>query len=64
MKWAITKAQLKVKITSIVDPFAGSGTTCFAAQQMNIQNVGIEKIEKYLEAAAKRCSQEVLDLGI
>lgn len=46
----------------ILDPFLGSGTTCFCAKKLNRYSIGIEIEEKYCEIAAKRCCQEVMEL--
>lgn len=45
----------------ILDPFLGSGTTCFCAKKLNRYSIGIEIEEKYCEIAARRCSQEVME---
>jgi len=46
----------------ILDPFLGSGTTCYCAKKLNRHSIGIEIEEKYCEIAAKRCCQEVMEL--
>jgi len=48
----------------ILDPFLGSGTTCYCAKKLNRKCIGIEIEEKYCEIAANRCRQMVFDLVV
>lgn len=59
MSWCIGMAG---DVQTILDPFAGSGTTGRAAKDLNKTAVLIEREERYCEIAASRMSQEVLAL--
>jgi DNA modification methylase len=62
MSWII---QLLTNATdSILDPFLGSGTTCYCAKKLNRYSIGIEIEEKYCEIAAKRCMQESFEFDL
>ena len=39
----------------VLDPFAGSGTTCAVASRLGRDSIGIELSEEYLKLARKRC---------
>lgn len=46
----------------VLDPFLGSGTTCYAAKLLGRRSIGVDVDEHYCRVAAERCRQGVLPL--
>jgi DNA modification methylase len=59
IQWAILQAG---DAATILDPWAGSGTTGHAAKSLGKKAVLIEREERYCEIAARRLAQEVLPI--
>lgn len=55
MKWCIE--HLPSTVSTILDPFAGSGTTGVAAQKLGRKFVGVESDPKYFSIACKRIEE-------
>lgn len=44
----------------VLDPFGGSMTTCFMANQLGRLSIGVDRNKEYITKAALRCSQKIL----
>jgi len=62
--WSILVVEFSINEDILLDPFLGSGTTCYCAKKLNRYSIGIEIEEKYCEIAAKRCCQTVMKLEV
>lgn len=61
MSWCLEQAGTDVR--TVLDPFAGSGTTLLAAKLRNQFATGVEREERYCEIIANRLSQDVFDFS-
>lgn len=58
MKWCLDK--YSEEGMTVLDPFAGSGSTLVACKQMNRNFIGIEREKQYVDVALTRLSQGLL----
>jgi DNA modification methylase len=55
MRWAL--GHLPPDVQTVLDPFAGSGTTGVACVQLGLKFTGIEREERYFDAMCRRIEQ-------
>lgn len=58
MQWCLS--MLPTGITTICDPYAGSGSTLAAAKELGIRSIGVEYDEGHCETIARRLAQDTL----
>lgn len=56
MLWALR--QLPPDVTTVIDPFCGSGTTGVACIRLGLRFIGIEREAKYAAVARERLEAE------
>jgi site-specific DNA-methyltransferase (adenine-specific) len=58
MKWLVTLVTPPAGV--VLDPFLGSGTTCYAARALGFRSIGIEQDAQHVAEAVHRLRQGVL----
>jgi site-specific DNA-methyltransferase (adenine-specific) len=58
MRWAVARSSREGE--TILDPFAGSGTTLVASKALGRKAIGIEREERYCDLAIRRLQQSVM----
>lgn len=62
MRWCLQRARLAPGAL-VFDPYMGSGPVAQACKELGYRYVGCELVEQYCEVAARRLSQEVMELA-
>lgn len=61
MRWCLLRAKLAPGAL-VLDPYMGSGPVAQACKELGYRYIGIELVEEYCSIAARRLSQEVMEL--
>ena len=61
MRWCLQRARLAPGAL-VFDPYMGSGPVAQACKELGFRYVGCELVEQYCDTAARRLSQEVMEL--
>ena len=56
-------ATLGAMAGTVIDPFAGTGTTLVIAKERGMRAIGIEQSERWAEAAARRLENTTPGMG-
>jgi site-specific DNA-methyltransferase (adenine-specific) len=60
MRWCLERAMRARKVRTVLDPFAGAGTTLLAAKELGLACIGIEIDAEYCAITAKRLREHTV----